>query len=55
MFRHPALHDGGSVIFGAVVDDEHFCVPALLGDSGEHTIERVFDAGAFVVGGNYDT
>ena len=55
MLEHPALHDGGGVVLGAVVDDEYFGVPALLSDTGQNAIQRMLNAGAFVVSGNYDT
>jgi hypothetical protein len=55
MINHPTLHDGGGVVPGAIVDDEHFGVPALIGDTGENAVQRMLDAGAFVISGNYDT
>ena len=44
------LDDGGGVILRAVIDDEDLRVPALFGDAGHDSLERVFDACAFVIG-----
>ena len=48
------LHDTCGTVGGAIVDDQHFGIPAALPDTGKHMLERSPESLFLVVGRDDD-
>jgi len=48
-------HDGTGGVGRSVVDYQDFCMPITLMNAAQNLVQGFPDAGAFVVGRNYDT